>query len=53
MKLIFKKSDLNEAVSIVSKAIPTRTTMSILECIFVLIKGLFINIFKITHLVII
>ena len=35
MKLIFKKSDLNEAVSIVSKAIPTRTTMSILECIFI------------------
>ena len=35
MKLIFKKSDVNEAVSILSKAIPTRTTMSILECIFI------------------
>ena len=33
MKLIFTKSSLNKAVGIVMKAVPTRTTMSILECI--------------------
>lgn len=35
MKLIFTKSSLNKAVSIVMKAVPTRTTMSILECILI------------------
>ena len=35
MKIVFKKSDLTNAVNIVSKAIVTRTTMSILECIFI------------------
>lgn len=35
MKLIFKKSSLNKAVGIVMKAVPTRTTMSILECILI------------------
>lgn len=35
MKLIFTKSDLNKAVGIVMKAVPTRTTMNILECILI------------------
>lgn len=35
MKLVFSKSNLNKAVSIVMKAVPTRTTMSILECILI------------------
>ena len=35
MKLIFTKSSLNKAVGIVIKAVPTRTTMSILECILI------------------
>lgn len=35
MKIICNKSDLNAAVSIVLKAIPTRTTMPILECIYI------------------
>ena len=35
MKLIFTKSSLNKAVGIVMKAVPTRTTMSILECILI------------------
>lgn len=35
MKLIFTKSNLNKAVGIVMKAVPTRTTMSILECILI------------------
>ena len=35
MKLVFTKSSLNKAVSIVMKAVPTRTTMSILECILI------------------
>lgn len=35
MKLIFTKSSLNKAVGIVMKAVPTRTTMSILECIII------------------
>lgn len=33
MKLVFTKSNLNKAVGIVMKAVPTRTTMNILECI--------------------
>ena len=35
MKLVFKKSDLTNAVSIVMKAVPSKTTMSILECILI------------------
>ena len=35
MKIVCNKSDLNLAVSIVNKAIPTRTTMPILECIYI------------------
>lgn len=35
MKLVFTKSNLNKAVGIVMKAIPSRTTMSILECILI------------------
>ncbi|MDO5402566.1 MAG: DNA polymerase III subunit beta, partial [Eubacteriales bacterium] len=35
MKLIFTKSNLNKAVGIVMKAVPSKTTMSILECIFI------------------
>lgn len=35
MKLVFTKSNLNKAVGIVMKAIPTRTTMNILECILI------------------
>lgn len=35
MKLVFSKSNLNRAVSVVMKAVPTRTTMSILECILI------------------
>lgn len=35
MKLIFTKSNLSKAVNIVMKAVPTRTTMSILECILI------------------
>ena len=35
MKLVFTKSNLNKAVSIVMKAVPTRTTMNILECILI------------------
>lgn len=35
MKLVFTKSNLNKAVGIVMKAVPTRTTMSILECILI------------------
>ncbi len=35
MKLIFTKSNLLKAVGIVLKAVPTRTTMSILECILI------------------
>ncbi|MGN8818450.1 DNA polymerase III subunit beta [Oribacterium sp. HCP28S3_H8] len=33
MKLQFKKNDLIESINIVSKAVPSKTTMSILECI--------------------
>lgn len=35
MKLVFTKSNLTKAVGIVMKAVPTRTTMSILECILI------------------
>lgn len=35
MKLVFIKSNLNKAVGIVMKAVPTRTTMNILECILI------------------
>lgn len=35
MKLICKKSDLLNGVSTVSKAVPNKTTMSILECILI------------------
>lgn len=35
MKLIFSKADLLKGVGIVLKAVPTRTTMSILECILI------------------
>ena len=35
MKFICKKSNLMNGVSIVSKAVPNKTTMSILECILV------------------
>jgi DNA polymerase-3 subunit beta len=35
MKLQFKKNDLTDAINIVSKAVPSKTPMSILECILV------------------
>lgn len=35
MKLVFTKSNLNKAVGIVMKAVPTRTTMNIIECILI------------------
>ncbi len=35
MKLIFTKSSLTKAVNIVMKAVPVKTTMSILECILI------------------
>lgn len=35
MKLVFSKNNLSRAVGIVMKAVPTRTTMSILECILI------------------
>lgn len=35
MKIIFKKSDLLNAINIVMKAVPTKTTMTILECILI------------------
>ena len=35
MKLVFTKSNLNKTVGIVMKAVPTRTTMKILECILI------------------
>ena len=35
MKLVFSKSDLNKAVGIVMKAVPTRTTMNFLVCILI------------------
>ncbi len=35
MKLTFQKDDLQNAISIVSKAVPSKTTMTILECILI------------------
>ena len=35
MKIICSKSELSHGVNIVSKAVPTRTTMAILECILI------------------
>ena len=35
MKIICQKEDLQKGVSIVSKAVPTKTTMPILECILI------------------
>ena len=35
MKLICSKSNLLKGVTIVSKAVPSKTTMSILECILI------------------
>ena len=35
MKLIFKKSDLTSAVNIAMRAVPSKTTMSILECFLI------------------
>lgn len=35
MKLIFTKSDLSKAVNIVLKAVPSKTTMNILQCILI------------------
>ena len=35
MKIICQKEDLQRGVSIVSKAVPTKTTMPILECILI------------------
>ena len=35
MKLQFKKKDLVDSISIVQKAVPNKTTMSILECILI------------------
>ena len=35
MKILCQKSDLLNGLSIVSKAVPSKTTMSILECILV------------------
>ena len=35
MKFICKKSDLLKGVNIVQKAVPSKTTMSILECILI------------------
>jgi DNA polymerase-3 subunit beta len=35
MKLVFTKSNLAKAVTIAMKAVPTRTTMKILECILI------------------
>ena len=35
MKIVCKKSNLVKGVSIVSKAVPSKTTMPILECILI------------------
>lgn len=35
MKLVFKKDSLLNGINIVSKAIPSKTTMSILECVLI------------------
>ena len=36
MKIVCKKSNLLNGVQIVSKAVPAKTTMPILECILIL-----------------
>lgn len=38
MKIICKKSDLLNSVTIVSKAVPSKTTMAILECIIIEVR---------------
>lgn len=38
MKIICRKSDLSESISIVLKAVPSKTTMPILECIVIDVK---------------
>ena len=35
MKIVCEKEDLVKAINIVSKAVPVRTTMTILECILI------------------
>jgi DNA polymerase-3 subunit beta len=35
MKIICSREELQKGVNIVSKAVPTRTTMAILECILI------------------
>lgn len=35
MKIVCTKSNLVKGVSIVSKAVPSKTTMSILECVLI------------------
>ena len=35
MKITCQKAELAKGVNIVSKAVPTRTTMAILECILI------------------
>lgn len=39
MKIVCKKSNLLNGVQIVSKAVPSKTTMSILECILIEVKS--------------
>lgn len=39
MKIICKKSDLSNSVNIVLKAVPAKSTMPILECIVIEVKG--------------
>ena len=43
MKLICSKSNLLRGVNIVSKAVPTRTTMAILECILSMLLRMKLN----------
>ena len=35
MKLVFNQADLADSVSIVMKAVPSKTTMPILQCIMI------------------
>ena len=39
MKLVFTKSNLNKAVGIVMKAVPTRTTMNVFLLMLLLMKS--------------
>lgn len=39
MKFVCKKSDMNEAINIVLKAVPGKTTMPILECVVIEAQG--------------